>query len=241
MNPCSTYTFLLKSGAEKEISKDSVGLVHFTRHADFIELIAYADYHEIKIDVKLHGMDCVSNYKLFLCDDQQICHKIPVLERGNVTFDDLQDGRNYNYQLFGYDKNGMETYVSDTFSVKTLLNVTATFKAIEVQNTSMVLDFYTNIFDNINDSNTTTFTILVDCYDALRNTSINNQISNVKSITLKDMMPFTTYECTGQFQWNGMELFYDIDTISLTTLQGTYILYLEFLSINYLPPHPKVN
>ena len=96
LNPCSSYSFLLRSGShEIGVSKDQVGLVHFTKHADEIIMTHYADYYQIIIDVELHGMDCVSRYKLVLCENEDqhfipVCYDSIVMKKGNVTFTGLQ-------------------------------------------------------------------------------------------------------------------------------------------------------
>ena len=37
----------MRGGSEKELSLDQTGFVYFTRHADFIQLRAFADYYEV--------------------------------------------------------------------------------------------------------------------------------------------------------------------------------------------------
>ena len=50
----------MRSGSETEMSVDQTAFVYFTKHADFIQLGAYADYHEVSnsnnvIDHRLKG------------------------------------------------------------------------------------------------------------------------------------------------------------------------------------------
>ena len=49
LQPCTAYTFLMRSGSDKELSVDQTGFVYFTRHADYIQLKAFADYHQVSI------------------------------------------------------------------------------------------------------------------------------------------------------------------------------------------------
>ena len=70
------------------------------------------------------------------------------------------------------------------------------------------------------------FNIVAFCWEMLSSGvssgEIVNQVSNVKRITLKDMKPYTNYQCGGQFEY-GSE-FYDINPpVNFTTLQGEYV------------------
>ena len=103
---------------------------------------------QITIDVGLHGVDCVSHYKLFLCDETvNLCQEKPVSKPGNVTFNDLKDGNPYKYQLIGYDDTEAQTFVTEAFDIETLFNVSVKFKVFHIDNTSVTLDFQSSIFD----------------------------------------------------------------------------------------------
>ena len=114
-----------------------------------IELKGYASYHEIRIDVALHGIDCVSHYKLYLCDQDKQCHDLPVTQRGNVTFKNLEDGRHFKYQLFGYNDEETETYVTEQFDIQTPLNVTTEFTFEKASNTSITGNFQFCTLDGV--------------------------------------------------------------------------------------------
>ena len=47
LQPCTAYTFFMRSGSETEMSVDQTAFVYFTKHADFIQLGAFADYHQV--------------------------------------------------------------------------------------------------------------------------------------------------------------------------------------------------
>ena len=49
LQPCTAYTFFMRSGSETEMSVDQTAFVYFTKHADFIQLGALADYHQVSI------------------------------------------------------------------------------------------------------------------------------------------------------------------------------------------------
>jgi hypothetical protein len=47
LQPCTAYTVFMRSGSETEMSVDQTAFVYFTKHADFIQLGAFADYHQV--------------------------------------------------------------------------------------------------------------------------------------------------------------------------------------------------
>ena len=144
------FQFYFYSGAgNNELSKNQKGLVHFTQHPDLIELKGHATYHEIRIDVALHGIDCVSHYKLYLCDQEKQCQDLPVTQRGNVTFKNLKDGEHFKYQLFGYNDEETETYVTEQFDIQTPLNVTTQFTFEKATNTSITGKFMFYSLDGV--------------------------------------------------------------------------------------------
>ena len=114
-----------------------------------IELKGHATYHEIRIDVALHGIDCVSHYKLYLCDQEKQCQDLPVTQRGNVTFKNLKDGEHFKYQLFGYNDEETETYVTEQFDIQTPLNVTTQFTFEKATNTSITGKFMFHSLDGV--------------------------------------------------------------------------------------------
>ena len=187
-------------------------MVHFTQHPDFIELKGYASYYEITIDVALHGIDCVSHYKLYLCHDKE-CQDLPVTQRGNVTFANLQDGQHFKYQLMGYNDEEIETYVTEQFDIQTPLNVTTEFTLDKASNTSITLHFHSSVFDHFDEKDLDKYTVVAACGSAY------NQVTNYKKVTLENLDPFTEYECNGQFQYDGK--YYDIKSIKVKTEHGT--------------------
>ena len=134
---CTAYTFFLKSIWQGEKSQDETAFVYFTRHSDFIDMKHFADYHQVDIFVDLHGVDCVSHYKLVLCDTEKLCHERPVSKRGNVTFNQLLDGKSYNYQLTGYNDKNEAIFSTQSYQVQTPLNVTTKYEIEIVRNTSV--------------------------------------------------------------------------------------------------------
>ena len=55
--PCTAYTFFMRSahGSETEMSVDQTAFVYFTKHADFIQLGAFADYHQVSDMYRMDG------------------------------------------------------------------------------------------------------------------------------------------------------------------------------------------
>ena len=65
VQPCTAYTFFMRSGSETKMSVDQTAFVYFSKHADFIQLRAFADYHQVSKSKK--NMDhpaMFGNYRL---------------------------------------------------------------------------------------------------------------------------------------------------------------------------------
>ncbi len=192
-----------------------MAFVFFTDHADLIPLKVWPLHHQVTIQVDLHGIDCVSHYKLFLCDSDKICHDQLVEQSGNFTFKNLKDGETYAYQLVGYDDGSeKETYLSEENYFETPLNVTTLFQIDKVSNDSATLSFHSSVFNHWKErENLKRFTVLAHCQpDKFK------QVSNVKTLNLLDLDPFTNYLCEGQFEYG--DEFYDIEEIEFKTLHG---------------------
>jgi hypothetical protein len=220
LKPCTAYTFMISSiSKEGEVSGDQSAFVYFTRHSEVIDMKVVADFHKVVIDVALHGVDCVSHYKLFLCNDDKACNETNVDEKGSVTFAGLDDGKTFYYQLIGYNDANVETFATTEFEINTPLNVTAEFKMDKATNESVTLVFHSSVFDYFDDKELKPYTILATCHDSKDiNMLIMDQVSNWKSITLKGLSPYTDYDCSGQFEYNAE--FYDIPAVQLKTDQG---------------------
>ena len=213
LKPCMAYTFFIKSQAKDVMSKDKTAFVHFTNHADVIELKAWAHFYDLTVEVGLHGIDCVSHYKLFLCQkNAKICFDQIVEKKGNITFNELEDGQLYTYQLIGYDDDEKEMYTTEIFDIETQLNVTTKFEMSDVTNTSVTLDFHSSVFDKFDEKELGSYSIVAICGKVM------NQFSKVHLVTLRNLKPFTEYDCSGQFQFN--DEFYDINGINIKTMQG---------------------
>ena len=62
-----------------------------------------ADYNHVDVNLNLGPTDCVSYYKLTVCeeDDLDNCQEQAVNGSGKYTFTNLDDGRYYSMRLTG--------------------------------------------------------------------------------------------------------------------------------------------
>ena len=129
----------------------------------------------------------------------------------------FQDGKDFEYHLIGYNDIYDETWRSEFFSVKTKFNVTAKFTINNIDDKSATLDFYSSIFDRLDEFNLTSYTILASCnYSINSDEFYRRQVSNTKVITLENLKPYSSYECRGQFSYKEVEdteEFYPIGTM----------------------------
>ena len=72
--------------------------------------------------------------------------------------------------------------------------------------------FHSSVFDHFG-QDLDKYTILAACGGTY------NQVTNFQFVTLQNLQPFTEYECTGQFQYNGE--FYEVESIKVKTDHGT--------------------
>ena len=106
LGACTEYTFTIRIITEKgQVSADHTAFVFFTDHAENLNMAAYSDYHEVVINVELHGTDCLDHYIVHLCNESsKNCREEMVTTSGNITFSDLEDGYTFNYRLTGLDQ-----------------------------------------------------------------------------------------------------------------------------------------
>ena len=136
----------------------------------------------------------------------------------------FQDGKDFEYHLIGYNDIYDESWRSEVFSVKTKFNVSAKFIVNDIDDTSATLDFYSTIFDRIDEFNLTSYTILASCNYSMDSEEFSRrQISNMKLITLENLKPYSSYECRGQFSYKEVqenEEFYPIEVLKFETAEG---------------------
>ena len=193
LEPCTQYALQLRSVSEDGRHSEHYSPVTvYTEHPENINLTHYVDYTQVRnqsigcnslmtilindfdiprnllmqviVNVTLHGTDCVSKYKLSLCDNKEgnECEEQTFSESGSYIFAGLDDGTYYSYQLEAFDGAEVAVFTSPEVLVKTRLVVTANTTLASVTPDTATFHFWTSIFEDLKEDEIE-FTATMQC------------------------------------------------------------------------------
>lgn len=144
---CTQHTVEVWSLAGNQTSSDPSTLSFVTEHSQEEE-DEEADVVEIGTDeitvgaIPSHGRDCVSRYKVVLCDfgpEVRSCQSKTVSPEESAVFKNLTEATVYVYQRNGYDEDDREIFISQQRQITTKTKASAEILIEKVTDTSIHL------------------------------------------------------------------------------------------------------
>jgi len=195
-----------------------------TGHADDINVRSWPSFENIAFSAETHGYDCVSAYKIFLCDKSAnlTCwnETFDETRKANVTFEGLENGRSYSYQLVAYGRSGVEVFIAPEGRVATLTRIQANLTLTEATDSALYFSVQSDFFtENVVDGDLEwTFNVL--CREESGNGSevSAKDVSQVRAVVLEGLPAETAFVCNGSFLADDQEV--PLEEIRATTGSG---------------------
>ena len=225
LHACTKYNLKIWSISDSiGMSEDHSYLTVYTEHPEDIHISAVAAYNEITLNITLHGIDCLKHYAIYVCNEEkeskEECKKQEIQggPESSLEFTDLMDGTLYSYELIGYDVNQSTVFKKPKQLIETKRIVIVKLNKIEIKDTSILLQMYSNIFEPPGEvaAPDLQFSALIVCTG--NGNSSNSTIINIYNPVLVDTIPYSKYNCTGILNFE-RELYYS-NRLEIQTKEG---------------------
>ncbi len=229
LQPCTHYSTRIWSlAAEGKISDAAYVLNFTTAHAQEVEVTLFnVSGDSVELETFSHGgTDCVSHYLMFLCpvlrEDStpttRVCWNQTVELGQQVTFEQLEEGSDYVYQLLGYSSQGVEMFFTPEHQVATRKLILAELNVTDVSDDGLTLELHSSSFDEevANDAMEDGLTWQVEVNCTSEENTLTRSALNAVMIHFTNLTSETTFKCGGNFVTDGQTV--PLEQINVTTL-----------------------
>ncbi len=225
LSHCTQYNLSVWSLAGDDVSADPATVAFTTDHSDEVTDEVSATTDSISMTFVLQNTDCVSVYKVFLCDYDvpRFCQERAVVANQTVTFDGLRDGSTYAYQLTAYDASGTEVFISPERSVGTKDKVTAELIKAKVTDHSIQLLVDSSLFHDLEDGDVEadSWSATVNCKSADQEKVVTVTAGDGAVAYFQDLPPYTHFVCSGLFRVGSSDEEAEMAVLPVRTADGT--------------------